>query len=367
MKILITANKMWNIVNFRKDLVNHLLKLGYEIHIVAPFDGHEKELSNLGCKVTSLHMRTNSINPFHAAFCIFQFFKIINSIRPNIILSFTIMNNIFCGIPARITKTHFIPNVTGLGTAFLSGQILAKITQKLYKIALKRTKTVFFQNPADQALFNKLQIVTQEQSKLLPGSGINLNDYPENPLKENQVTTILMASRIIKDKGVNEFLKASRKVKSLYPKCQFVLIGRYDERDKRSIDIHKLNRWCEDGIGQYLGFSNDVKSLVYGATLIVLPSYREGLPRIILEAAAIGRACVTTDAPGCRDIVEDGKTGLLCEVGNADSLSNKISQFLELPFSEKLKMGALARQKVEHEYSVDLVITKYVESIDQLK
>lgn len=344
----------------------YFLKLGYEVHIAAPYDGYENKIANIGCKVTKLHMNPTSINPLNAAYCIIQFYKIINTIKPSIILSFTIMNNIFCGICTRITKTPFIPNVTGLGTAFLSSQFLASTTQLLYKVAFKNAEIVFFQNSFDQSLFIDRRLVTEGQANLLPGSGINLNDYTEIPLKKDRANTILMASRIIKDKGVDEFLEASRRIKLLYPKCQFILVGQYDDHDKRKINIHKLNKWLQDGIGQYLGFSNDVSRLISEATVVVLPSYREGLPRIILEAAATGRPCITSDAPGCRDAVEDCKTGLLCKPRDSNDLSRKMIEFLELPFIDKLKMGTLARKKIEKEFSVVIIVKKYSEAVHKI-
>ena len=363
MKILITANSMWNIVNFRKDLVMAMIKRGHNLVVVAPEDSSVETLKSWGCRAINIDMDSKSYNILKNLILIIKFYQIFSDQKPDIIWSFTIKNNIFGSFAARKLAIPFIPNITGLGTAFLSNQYISVGVQILYKLAFQKSECVFFQNEDDKRLLQKFNIVG-DNAIVIPGSGINLRDFKFSPLPGPETLKIIMVSRIIKDKGIREFLVATRKLKEMYPPISFSLIGSIDIRDKRSISISELEEWCHDGIGTYIGFIKNIIPELLDASLVVLPSYREGAPRVLIEAASLGRPCVTTDTAGCRSVVDDKITGYLCEAKNAKSLEEAIQKFIKLTHEEKVKMGLAARRKIESEFNVLFIILAYLKTLE---
>jgi glycosyltransferase involved in cell wall biosynthesis len=364
MKILITANSMWNIVNFRKDLIEALLIDQHEVIILAPEDHARAVLKSWGCKLLHINMDSQSLNPFKNIKLFMLFYIIFKKENPDIIWSFTIKNNIFGSLAANMLNMEFVPNISGLGSAFLSNKLVKAISQTLYKIAFKRNRIVFFQNEDDMQLLLKMNIVNKRNARVIPGSGINLSSFQFIPLAHIQNQRIIMVSRVIKDKGVREFLEASRNLKKKYPSVKFSLIGELNLSDKRSIEESELTAWHNDKIGTYRGFKNNMADEFASSSLVVLPSYREGAPRVLIEAASLGRPCVTTDTAGCRSVVDDCKTGFLCEPKNSKSLEAAIQKYIELPQIEKNKMGLAARRKMEKEFNVDFVINNYFQSLE---
>ena len=365
MKILVTANNMWNIRNFRKHLVLALLASGHEVVVLAPFDGYENEVSSWGCKLSDLKMDPVAINPIKIILLLRQFHKKINIIQPDMILSFTIKNNVFGGIVARFKSIPFVPNITGLGTAFTSSTILIKVLTKLLcRIAFNKNEIIFFQNSDDKSLFQNLGIVSSKHAFVIPGSGIDLDAYKFCKLQNDDNPLFVMISRLIKDKGAEEFLDASRIVKKLNPNAKFLLVGSYDIKDKRAISKTKLDQWKSDGVGIQLNFGADIPELLKQATAIVLPSYREGAPRSLIEASSTGRPCISTNTPGCNYVIDDNVTGLLCKPRDTTDLAEKILKFIKLPYEEKVRIGVEARKKMEREFSVDIVISHYTRCIE---
>ena len=364
MKILITANSMWNIANFRKDLIEALLSDGHEVTILAPKDGSRELLKTWGCQLLNFDMDSRSLSLIKNIKLIFKFYKVFKKKQPDIIWGFTIKNNIFGCLAANRLNIIFVPNISGLGTAFLSNKIVKIITQVAYKLAFKKTKLVFFQNDDDKHLLQKLNIINKNNARVIPGSGINLDHFQFTQLPNHRYQRVIMVSRIIKDKGAREFLEASRNLKVKYPSLEFSLIGELDSSDKRSIPVCDLASWCYDGVGTHLGFKTNIIEEFVSSSLVVLPSYREGAPRVLLEAASMGRPCVTTDTAGCRSVVDDGITGFLCKSKNAKSLETAIQKYIELPQNDKQKMGIAARRKMEKEFDVKFVINAYFKSLE---
>ena len=367
MKILITANIMWNIKNFRKNLILALLSSGYELIVLASFDGYEDEVKSWGCKVFDLKMNPLELNPLKGLLLLRHFRNKFKLIQPDIILSFTIKNNIIGSIAANLEGIPLVPNITGLGTAFTSGRLLKLIATILYRIAFINHEIIFFQNPDDKSLFQNLGIASSKKAFVLPGSGIDLGEFKFHKLHNDDNPLFVMISRLIKDKGAEEFLDATRIVKKRYPHANFIIVGSHDIRDKRAISTIKLKQWKEDGVGCHLHFGVDILALLRQATAVVLPSYREGAPRSLIEASSTGRACISTNTTGCNFIVDDNITGFLCKPRDTLDLADKISNFINLSYEEKVQIGFKARKKMEREFSVEIIIEKYISCIEYYK
>ena len=367
LNIVMTVNAAWNIVNFRLPLVKALIGDGHRVTVLAPTDEAVAQLREAGCEFVSLEMEKQGLNPLSESALFLRFRAELKRLRPDLVLSFTIKNNIFGALAAKSLKIPFIPNVTGLGTAFLSGGLLLWIAKMLYSGAFRRLPVVFFRNSDDRELFLKLGTVEQPQALLLPGSGIDLGHFTPASYPEDQTgTQFLMVARLIRDKGVIEFVEAARLLKRENSDLKFQLLGAIGFANRTSIDEALVEQWSDEGVIDYLGTSEDVRVQMAAAHCIVLPSYREGAPRTLIEGAALARPAIATDVPGCNAVVEDGKTGFLCKVRDAADLARKMSRFSKLATQEKRIMGLSARKKIEREYSVELVIDGYREAINQI-
>jgi glycosyltransferase involved in cell wall biosynthesis len=250
--------------------------------------------------------------------------------------------------------------VTGLGTAFLSGGFLQRIAEGLYRHAFRNLGVIFFQNEDDRDLFLERRLVTAQQARLLPGSGIDLTqfaatDYPP----ESDAPVFLMIARLLRDKGVIEYVVAARKVKAEHPRARFQLLGAVDAANRTAIDAATVKSWQEEGVIEYLGTADDVRPHIAAAHCVVLPSYREGAPRTLIEAAAMARPLIATDVPGCRAVVEDGVTGYLCKVRDGDDLAKSMNTFLALPQAEMAQMGLAGRAKMAAHFDQAIVVEAY--------
>lgn len=364
MHILMTANSAWNILHFRRPIVTALLAEGYIVTVLAPPDDSVTELKRLGCRFFSLKMNVKGLNPLDDLKLIWTFNKIFRAEKPDVIISYTIKNNLFGAFAAKICNLPFIPNVTGLGTAFLSGGMLQSIAELLYRAAFKRLPVVFFQNKDDRSLFVGRKLISVMQAQLLPGSGIDLSHFMPAKLPiEGAPPIFLMIARVLRDKGVFEYIEAARQIKLKYPEAVFQLLGAIDVANRTAIGAETVNNWQAEGIIEYLGTTTDVRPYIAAANCIVLPSYREGAPRTLIEAAAMARPLITTDVPGCRTVVDSGITGFLCEAKSSDSLAQACRQFLKLSYNDKLIMGKAGRAKMEREFDEAIVVKAYRNAI----
>ena len=360
MHILITVNAAWNVLNFRRPLVEAMIADGHSVTVLAPRDDSVAALESLGCKVLPLEMSVKGLNPLQDVKLIGRMRKIFRTQRPDAIFSYTIKNNIFGALAARPLGIPFIPNVTGLGTAFLSGGFLQFIAEGLYRRAFRNLDVIFFQNEDDRDLFLERKLVTKLQARLLPGSGIDLThfaatDYPT----DSDAPVFLMIARLLRDKGVLEYVAAARKVKSEHPSARFQLLGAVDAANRTAIDAATVTSWEEEGIIEYLGTADDVRPHIAAAHCVVLPSYREGAPRTLIEAAAMARPLIATDVPGCRSVVDDGVTGYLCKVRDGDDLTKSMNAFLALPREERARMGRAGRAKMAKSFDQAIVVEAY--------
>ena len=363
--ILMTANCAWNLWNFRRGLIVALLSDGHRLTLLAPPDGTVANLEGLGCRFVPLSMSTKGMNPFKELNFLRRLHKTFKIHRADIILSYTIKNNIFGALAARSLNIPFIPNVTGLGAGFLSSGSLRVVVEILYRISFKSPIKVFFQNNDDEELFVRRNLVDSRKCFILPGSGIDLNFFIPAEYPRKDVNTIfLMIGRLIRTKGLYEFTKAARQIKSRYPQARFKLLGpQLDAQDGDAVGALELQAWQEEGIIEYLGVTDDVRPHISAAHCIVLPSYREGVPRSVIEAASMARPVIVTNVAGCREVVKNGVTGYLCRPRDMNDLAQKFEQFMALPYYEKFKMGNAGRAMMEANFDEANVIKAYRSAI----
>ena len=366
LRICITVNAAWNIWNFRKPLVEALLADGHEVHVLAPSDEQARQLVAIGCDFTDLPMSRKSLNPIDGYRLRKRIGDEFDRIQPDIVLGFTIKNNLF-GIPAaRDRGIPFIPNVTGLGTAFLGSALLRHLTVALYRRAFRTCPIAFFQNSDDLDLFVSLGIVKRTQGRLLPGSGIDLARFVPHPPPQNEKTRFLMIARLLRDKGVLEYVEAARLLLTKGANAEFQLLGPLDTSNRTAIDAETVAGWSGEKDVNYLGTSADTRVEIAAADCVVLPSYREGAPRTLIEAASMQRPLVASNVPGCTAVVDDGINGLLCKARDATDLAAKMRTLLEMSQEEQAAMGAASRAKMQREFDVEIVIAAYREAIDEL-
>jgi glycosyltransferase involved in cell wall biosynthesis len=362
MRILLTVNLAWNILNFRMGIVRALVQAGHDVSVLAPGDGAALEAG--GVRHIPLEMDAKGLNPLSGLAMAARMTRHFREERPDVILSWTIKNNIFGAMAAQRIGVPFIPNVSGLGTAFLSGGALQFVAQTLYRRAFRPLDTVFFQNSEDRDLFTDRNLVTPAQAQLLPGSGIDLAHFSPAPIPDTP-PVFLMVARLLRDKGVAEFAQAARSVRARHADATFSLLGALDADNRSAIPEALLRAWEAEGIIRYLGTAPDVRPHIAAAHCVVLPSYREGAPRTLIEAAAMARPVIATDVPGCRAVVEDGVTGLLCEARNGNSLAEACMRFLELPAAARTAMARAGRARMESTYDETLVVQAYLAAIDR--
>ena len=365
--LLLSSNSLWNIVNFRSQIVLALVAEGWKVHIAAPSTAEERAACNLPAETSGLTMQRSGVNPFTEVGLISQFVRLMRSKRPAAFLSWTIKPNIYGALAARAAGVPSILNVSGLGTAFLSGRLFGGFIVRLYRFAFRRARIVFFQNGDDCQLFLQLEIVRASQVRLLPGSGIDLVEFGPTPMPPSASgLRFLLVARMIEQKGVREFVEAARILRRSHPQVRCQLLGPVDQGNRSALAREELQNWNDEGVIEYLGALDDVRPAIAAATVIVLPSYREGVPRILLEAAAMARPLIATDVPGCREVVVDGVNGFLCAPKSGLALAAAIANLAALEPHERERMALASRRLVEERFSVELVTRAYVEAVSDL-
>lgn len=367
MNVLITVNSAWNVLNFRREIIDTLLTRGHRVTILAPSDDSVAELEKMGCHFVHLEMNVKGLNPIQDAKLLYSYINFFKSLKPEIILSYTIKNNIFGALAAQTSGIPFIPNVTGLGTAFLSGGILQLVAVSLLKFAFGKSPIVFLQNEDDRKLFISKNIVKPAQSRLLPGSGINLLEFsPQESEQPNDKIVFLMIARLIKDKGIFEYVEASKIVKKVCPEVSFQVLGPLVSDNRSAITSSTLQDWQKHEFIEYLGHQNDVRPFIAKADVVVLPSYREGAPRTLIESAAMGKPLIATNVPGCRSVVKHNESGLICEARSAESLAAACLELIQMTDQDRLTMGLAGRRFMETNYDHKMVVAMYLKAIEEL-
>lgn len=370
--IMFCANSAWNIVNFRLPLMRYLADLGYRVSVAAPPDGYEEACREAGFDFFPFQLSRKGTNPLKDLRTCFALKKIFRRERPDLLCNFTVKPDIYGTIAASACKVPAVNNISGLGTVFITHSFVTGLVKKLYRYSQKRAAKVFFQNEDDLSQFLEHGLVPEEKTGILPGSGIDLERFatadPEGYSGSNvqSTCTFLLIGRMLGDKGVREYVEAARIITAERRDGQFMLLGPLDHQNRTAIGPKELEEWSISGVVRYLGAAEDVRSHIAAADCVVLPSYREGTPRTLLEAAAMGKPIVATNVPGCRQVVEEGVTGYLCKPYSADSLAGAIRRILNLRPRERYEMGMRGRKKMEREYDQRLVFEAYVNVIGEI-
>ena len=358
-RVLFLANNVICVYNFRLELVEELLKLGHSVIISCPYSEKVDELVKLGAEHRDIKIDRHGTDPVKDLKLVREYKRLINETHPDVVLTFTIKPNIFGATAARSCRVPCIANITGLGIAIENGGVKKRICISLYKYAFKKIERVFFQNEANRKLFEDHRIAVGRH-KLLPGSGVNLDRFHPTDLPRDEV--FLFIARIMKDKGIDEFLEASARIKAVRPDVRSFVCGFCDDANYDQKLIEAVN----DGVIEYFGMTDNQTYFYAAASCVVLPSYHEGMSNTLLEAAACARPIIATDVPGCREIIEDGKTGFLVKRGSAEDLYEKMLSFLDLSYEQRKKMGLDGRKKMENEFDRAFVVKEYVSEINRL-
>jgi galacturonosyltransferase len=320
-------------------------------------------LEKLGCQIIETKVNSRGTNPFQDIRLVFNYLYILKSYKPDLVLSYTVKSNVYGGMACRIKRVSQIANITGLGDAIENPGLLQKLVLELSKFAFKSTKMVFFQNESNKEFYEKVGIVNPKKTNLIPGSGVNLlkNSFESYPYETDRMIKFLFIGRLLKDKGLEEYLQASTYLKQKGYPIQCDLVGAFEG------DFYKdsVKQYEENGIGKYLGESSHIHQLITQYHAVVLPSYHEGMANVLLEAAACGRPILASKIPGCQETFEEGISGLGFEPKSVDSLQDAILKFLSLTTEQRQKMGLAGRKKVEKEFDRQIVVDAYMKQIEK--
>lgn len=365
MKILLISNDYWNLYNFRKDLIENIINSGHKVSLLANEDEYFNKFKNLNLKSYKIRLESRKISLINEIILFKNLYKKIKFIEPDLILTFTIKPNIYASIISRSLKIKAINNITGLGSSFLNNFLLKKITILLYRNSIYYSHKVFFQNTYDRDLFTKLNIVKKSNSDIVPGSGVDTDYFKSVKNIPSEKNIFLFVGRLLKDKGIYEYLKAAKIIMKNNNQCEFYIIGKIDSADNTSIKIEELNKYLNDNI-KYFSFTKDPRKFYENASCVILPSYREGLSKSLLEATSMSRPIITTDVPGCKDVVKDSINGFLVKKSDVESLVNGINKFTNTNYEEKKMMGNNSRKIAENNFKTELVISKYLKIIKEI-
>jgi glycosyltransferase involved in cell wall biosynthesis len=369
-KVLMSINTAWNVCNFRAGLIRSLRDHGYEVVVAAPADDYVGRVMQMGCRFVKVPMDNNGTNPARDLRLLLNYLQVLRDERPQVYLGYTVKPNVYGSIAAHVLGIPVINNIAGLGTTFINRTPVTHMVRALYRFSLRRSRRVFFQNSDDQDCFIREKIVPSKITDRIAGSGVDLEYYRPSPAPslQGRPFRFLLVSRMLKDKGLEEYAGAARIVRDRLPgnKVEFQLLGAVDQKNPNAVPLARIQGWESAGFVQYLGRTDDVRPAVRNADCVVLPSYREGVPHSLLEAAAMARPIIASDAVGCRDVVDDHVNGLLCRVRNAEDLAEKMVEMINVSSAHRYAMGLAGRRKVEVQFDEKSVIRKYLDMIDEV-
>jgi glycosyltransferase involved in cell wall biosynthesis len=365
--IVLTANTSWYIYNFRRNTIKELVRKGFEVHVISPRDEYTEKIKNLGCHVHNIKIDGRGLNPLVDAITCLSFFKFFIKIKPQVVLNFTPKNNIYSSLAASPLNISVINNIAGLGHAFINDSFLNRMVRQLYKISQKRVPYIFFQNEEDMGVFEKNKIGVTAQKERIPGSGADLKRFAYSPAPQKKPLRFLLTARMLKEKGVYLFADAARYFKEKYgDKVEFSLLGFCDSSNPSSVTINEINTWVGQGIINYLGVTDKVENVIKDVHCVVLPSYyREGVPKSLLEAGAMGKPIITTDNVGCRETVVDGFNGYLCNPRSLSSLIDAMEKIIISTEEEIKQLGENSRKHIADNFDETIVIDRYLSSINK--
>jgi len=368
LRIAIVLNTAWNIYNYRLGLIRTLLEEGHTVFAVAPSDDYVPVIEETGCTFIEIkNLSRKGMNPIQDMRYSYELFTIYKQNAIDVALQYTIKPNIYGSMAARGARIKTISTVTGLGYSFMTEGIVNAVVKRLYKTAFNSCSLIAFQNNDDKQLFENLRLCDSSKTTLVPGSGINTDYFKPLP-KENPSSklTFLFVGRLLFDKGIQELLEAAQKVKEQHADTDFWVVGGIDEGNPSAIDKQLIDDYHEQGIINYMGRSSDVRAIMRNADVVVLPSYREGLPRVLLEAVAMGKPIIATDVPGCRAVIRDGKNGWQVPAKDAAALEEALLRMYALSEEEREQMGQVGRQMALDIFDEQVIVQHYLNAIDAL-
>jgi glycosyltransferase involved in cell wall biosynthesis len=371
-RIAVVANTSWYLLNFRLNLIRALQELGHAVVAVAPSDDHSQRLASSGVSLRHVSISGMGTNPITELRTVLELRSLFRQERVDLVFSYTPKGNLYAALACMADGRAFAPNISGLGRAFIKRGALTHLVRRLYRFCLRRSRRVYFQNSTDRDLFVREHLVPPGLTELLPGSGVDLVHFSvgggaAGPERTSGGPVFLMVSRALWDKGLGEYVEAARAIRLQRPDARFQLLGPMWPGNPATVPLFQLDSWAGEGILEYLGATQDVRPHLRAADCVVLPSYREGMPRVLLEAAAVGRPVITTDAPGCRDAVVDGETGFVCRVRDAGDLAEAMRRFLALSPDARHDMGARGRAFVEANFDERAVISRYLSLVAEVE
>lgn len=365
--VSLVCNTGFAIYTYRQGFIRMLVAKGVRVVVLAPRDRTFPLLEAMGCECIDLPVASKGTNPLHDLRTLAALYRHYRTIRPNVVFHYTIKANIYGSVAAWLARVPSIAVTTGLGYVFIQKSRAATIAKALYRFAFRFPREVWFLNRDDEQAFLRERLLAHpERARLLHGEGVDIDQFALTPLPRNERFTFVLIGRLLWDKGVGEYVEAARRLREGYPHARFQLLGPVGVDNPSAITQADIDGWIDEGAIEYLGEAHDVRPIIAAADCVVLPSYREGVPRTLMEASAMGRPIVATDVPGCREVVDDGVTGLLCEVKDAQSLSAKLAQILTMNEDARREMGLRGREKVMAEFDEALVIERYRQTLHAL-
>jgi glycosyltransferase involved in cell wall biosynthesis len=371
-KILFSVNAAWNVVNFRAGLIGQLLADGYAVTVATPRDAFSSQIEQLGCRYVELPMQPQGRSPVADLGLLARYVRLMRAERFDAFLGFTAKPNIYGSLAAALCGVPTVNNIAGLGLVFNEQGPASRIIRMLYRLALRRSAHVFFQNADDLALFGRERLVDVDKAELLPGSGVDLQRFRPLTISSSAATdpgrfVFLLVARLLWEKGVAELVEAGRIVRAAEPGAEIRLLGFVEDGKPAFVQASDLEQWQRAGLATYLGSASDVRPHLEQADCVVLPSYYpEGTPRALLEGAAMGKPIITCDMPGCRDVVADGENGFLVPPRNAQALAGRMLDMVRLSPARRAAMGQRSRAIVEARFDEQIVVGRYADILRRL-
>lgn len=360
-KVLFLANHFITLYSFRKELIRKLVEDGHDVYLSIPESEQNEYFKQLGCKIIDTKIDRRGVNPLKDLALVLQYKNIMDKLKPDIIFSYTIKPNIY-GTIASNGKYRQVCNITGTGATFLKKSLVSEICKFLYRISIKNCYKVFFQNKGDRDFFVKNNLV-KENYAMLPGSGCNLDEHLYVPMPDSEIIRFIFIGRVMKLKGIDEYLEAAKVIKAKYPNTEFLIAGWIEDEKYKSI----IDKYVSEKIVNYIGFRKDIGDWISKCHCTILPSHGgEGIPNVLLESAATGRICIGSRINGTEDVIDEGVTGYFFETGDSCDLADKIQNVIGLQQIEKNRMGLLAREKIEKEFNRNIILQKYLDEVEKL-
>ncbi|MBP5259012.1 MAG: glycosyltransferase family 4 protein [Paludibacteraceae bacterium] len=364
--IMLVGNTAWSMCNFRGGLIRHLVECGYRVSVLAPEEASaRKRIEESGAAFYDLPLEAKGTNPIKDFQLLLRLKRMLKAIKPDFAFFYTIKPNIYGGFAAHACGVPFIAVTTGLGYTFIENNWVSRIARRMYKFSFKNARKVWFLNQEDCKDFLRYRLLPADKCFVLKGEGVDTKRFAAEPLPHKPV--FLLMARMLWDKGIGEYVEAARMLKREFPDAEFNLLGFLNVENPSAISRRQMDAWVEEGLVNYLGVTSDVVPYLRETLAIVLPSYREGIPVTLLEAASMQRIVVTSDAVGCRDVVDDGKTGFMCRVKDAQSLADKMRQVIVMKDEQRMRMGQAAREKVLREFDQQLVFDQYDRVLENME